>query len=315
MIKHPSEWEDYLQQICRIYGFLNKSNPIVYTFDGKIIGNKDAFLANTSKYFGLPEEQLIVPNLTNKVNIKLADEELRRKNILKNNLKTISQKIHHKHHDLLKNGLLAHEFQSRQQFLVKGIEYSFNEVEGICPNLNFPLHKQVEVKKEDVRPENIDLLALSLTDQIKPEDGTGKEAFVTNNQQVNTDSMEKMSDASRTNRLHSSVMSRDGDSKAKEENQREKQKIDEEYDDVADFTDHNMEEMAVCEIGDGFFLAFEKAKNTRVEGEMLLYFNESQNNGNAIRIYNDGRSVIGHRNLIKEIHYIGKVEEEQKEKD
>lgn len=136
---------------------------------------------------------------------------------------------------------------------------------------------------------------------------------MTNNQQINTESMEKMSDASRTNRLHSSVMSRDGDSKAKEENQREKQKIDEEYDDVADFTDHNMEEMMVCEIADGFFLAFEKTKNTRIEGEMLLYFNESQSNGNVIRIYNDGRSVIGHRNLIKEIHYIGKVEEEQRE--
>ena len=111
MIKHPSEWEEYLQQICRIYGFLNKSNPIVYTFDGKIIGNKDAFIENTSKYFGLPEEQLIVPNLTNKVNVKLANEELERKNILKNNIKTISQKIDHKHKELLKNGLLRHEFQ------------------------------------------------------------------------------------------------------------------------------------------------------------------------------------------------------------
>jgi hypothetical protein len=40
VIKHPSEWEEYLQQICRIYGFLKKSNPIIYTFDGKIIGNK-----------------------------------------------------------------------------------------------------------------------------------------------------------------------------------------------------------------------------------------------------------------------------------
>ena len=60
MIKHPSEWEDYLQEVCRIYGFLRKSNPIVYTFDGKIIGGKDNFLANAVNYFGLDEEQLIV---------------------------------------------------------------------------------------------------------------------------------------------------------------------------------------------------------------------------------------------------------------
>lgn len=60
VIKHPSEWEGYLQEICRIYGFLRKSNPIVYTFDGKIIGGKDNFLSTATKYFGLDEEQLIV---------------------------------------------------------------------------------------------------------------------------------------------------------------------------------------------------------------------------------------------------------------
>ena len=53
VIKHASEWEDYLQEICRIYGFLNKSNPIVYTFDGKIIGGKEQFLNTATKYFGL----------------------------------------------------------------------------------------------------------------------------------------------------------------------------------------------------------------------------------------------------------------------
>lgn len=60
VIKHSSEWEEYLQEICRIYGFLRKSNPIVYTFDGKIIGGKDNFLSTATKYFGLDEEQLIV---------------------------------------------------------------------------------------------------------------------------------------------------------------------------------------------------------------------------------------------------------------
>ncbi len=65
VIKHPTEWEEYLQQICRIYGFLKKSNPIIYTFDGKIIGNKEAFMAATAKYFGLDEESLNVENLTN----------------------------------------------------------------------------------------------------------------------------------------------------------------------------------------------------------------------------------------------------------
>ena len=69
--------------------------------------------------------------------------------------------------------------------MIQGIEYSFNEVEGICPNISYPLEKKISVQKEDAKPENIDLLALSLNDQVKPEDG-GKETFVTNNQQVNT---------------------------------------------------------------------------------------------------------------------------------
>lgn len=67
VIKHASEWDDYLQEICRIYGFLKKENPIVYTFDGKIIGGKENFLNTATKYFGLDEEQLIVEDLTSKV--------------------------------------------------------------------------------------------------------------------------------------------------------------------------------------------------------------------------------------------------------
>lgn len=37
---------------------------------------------------------------------------------------------------------------------------------------------------------------------------------------------------------------------------------------------------------------------------MLIYHNETQNGGNCQRVYNDGRAVIGHRTLIKEIHFI-----------
>lgn len=67
VIKHPSEWELYLQEICRIYGFLKKSNPIVYTFDGKIIGGRENFVQTASMYFGLDEEMLIVEDISSKV--------------------------------------------------------------------------------------------------------------------------------------------------------------------------------------------------------------------------------------------------------
>lgn len=67
VIKHPSEWELYLQEICRIYGFLKKSNPIVYTFDGKIIGGRENFVQTATKYFGLDEELLIAEDISSKV--------------------------------------------------------------------------------------------------------------------------------------------------------------------------------------------------------------------------------------------------------
>lgn len=113
VIKHPQEWEDYLNQICRIYGFPNKSNPIIYTYHGKIIGNKDAFIASATKYFGLEPETLSFPNLTNKINIKLANEELERKNIVKKNITTLTQKVDATYNRLLKEGILKHDYKNK----------------------------------------------------------------------------------------------------------------------------------------------------------------------------------------------------------
>lgn len=53
-------------------------------------------------------------------------------------------------------------------------------------------------------------MALSLNDQIKPDEPV-KEAFVTTNQNQQLD--EKMSEASKTNKLHESMMSYDNNSK------------------------------------------------------------------------------------------------------
>lgn len=40
VLKDISEWEQYIDEVCRIYGFKSKSNPIVYTMDGKLIGDR-----------------------------------------------------------------------------------------------------------------------------------------------------------------------------------------------------------------------------------------------------------------------------------
>jgi len=40
VLKDPSEWDLYIDEICRIYGFKIKSNPIIFTIDGKLIGDR-----------------------------------------------------------------------------------------------------------------------------------------------------------------------------------------------------------------------------------------------------------------------------------
>jgi hypothetical protein len=47
--------------------------------------------------------------------------------------------------------------------------------------MNFIKEKQIPVINEEVEPEEINLMSLSLQDQIKPEEAIAKEAFVTAN--------------------------------------------------------------------------------------------------------------------------------------
>ena len=41
--KHSTEWDDFLKRTCSGYGFKEASSPIVFTVDGKLIGDKHAF--------------------------------------------------------------------------------------------------------------------------------------------------------------------------------------------------------------------------------------------------------------------------------
>jgi hypothetical protein len=47
--------------------------------------------------------------------------------------------------------------------------------------MKFSRHAEVAVSKEEVVPEEINLMALSLNDMVKPEELLAKEAFVTAN--------------------------------------------------------------------------------------------------------------------------------------
>lgn len=76
--------------------------------------------------------------------------------------------------------------------------------------MKFIKNKEIPVIQEEIVPEDINLMALSLNDQIKPEETMIKEAFVTNaNNAANSNEQkhppseaDRMSEASKTNKLH-----------------------------------------------------------------------------------------------------------------
>ena len=66
-----------------------------------------------------------------------------------------------------------------------------------------------------------------------------------------------MSEVSKTNKMHESIVSYDKDSRGVKESNRTKLKIDEEYDDVPDYVDYPFAETTVCELPDQFCVAFD----------------------------------------------------------
>lgn len=148
IIKHPSEWEAHLQEVCRIYGFRNKSNPIIYTFDGKIIGDKQAFLRNTSKYFGIGEEDMNIGPLSTDVNRRLADEELRKKLKLKNKEKTLMESIDERIAERLKERVFVWKLLNYERSLESFLVFYRREVEGLCDPIKFIANRVVEARSE-----------------------------------------------------------------------------------------------------------------------------------------------------------------------
>ncbi|CAK83044.1 unnamed protein product (macronuclear) [Paramecium tetraurelia] len=50
VLKDLTQWEQYADEICRIYGFKQKSNPIIYTMDGCLIGDRNVQPCKSSRH-------------------------------------------------------------------------------------------------------------------------------------------------------------------------------------------------------------------------------------------------------------------------
>lgn len=136
-------------------------------------------------------------------NMKLAEEELRAKRIARNGTKTLPEKVEAKYRELLMRKVLRHGLKQRESYLVNGIDYIVRELESVAP-MRFLREKEVAVAKEEVQPEEINLMALSLNDMVKPEEAIAKEAFVTANEREKhpPSEQDRLSEASKTNKMH-----------------------------------------------------------------------------------------------------------------
>jgi len=80
VIKDHSEWDEFVDSVCRSYGFENKYHPLIYTIEGKIIGGALEFKEHVKDRY---DKMLTIPKETQKARAKLTnddnDEAMRRK--------------------------------------------------------------------------------------------------------------------------------------------------------------------------------------------------------------------------------------------
>ena len=104
VIKHKTEWNDFLDSVCRTYGFKRKSCPIVYTIEGSLIGDASAFVEHVKdlyqKVVGFSKEG---QKRRTQQNMKMINEEMRKK---KEGL-TLKEKIQKHLEKVKKKGLVS----------------------------------------------------------------------------------------------------------------------------------------------------------------------------------------------------------------
>lgn len=59
MIKDAAEWPEFIDSVTGCYGFETKPCPIIYTIEGKLIGDQKDFLKHCKDCYGK------LPTLTN----------------------------------------------------------------------------------------------------------------------------------------------------------------------------------------------------------------------------------------------------------
>ena len=90
IIKDTSEWGEFVDSVCRSYGFDRKSCPIIYTLEGTLIGDGRAFIEHVREKYG---KQLTVTKESQKNRTKLNIDENEERMRKKKDGDTLGEKI------------------------------------------------------------------------------------------------------------------------------------------------------------------------------------------------------------------------------
>lgn len=76
VLKHPEEWNNYAEEVCKLFGFKKSSHPLVFLSNGTFIGGKDVLFSSIKRIFNIEYEadSQTIYNLTQE-NIKKVNQE------------------------------------------------------------------------------------------------------------------------------------------------------------------------------------------------------------------------------------------------
>jgi len=82
VVKDSSEWPEFVDSVCRSYGFDKKTCPIIYTLEGTLIGDGRDFVDHVRERYGksLTITKESQKNRT-KINVDENDKKMRKKNV------------------------------------------------------------------------------------------------------------------------------------------------------------------------------------------------------------------------------------------
>lgn len=141
IIKHPKEWPKYLTEICKIYGFKEKLNPICFTPEGILIGNAKNFKEMLEKKYSLSElPHCNLHPIAKETNVSLVNEDYE----FRNRCKCLKEKVN----DSFTNHEINGDFTfNKEPFrrVVHGAHYNFLKITGFAkPHITVKQEKKVD---------------------------------------------------------------------------------------------------------------------------------------------------------------------------